>query len=57
MKALKTGSYRMLEELRAVKTPSEVAIMEECSRLTTDIYDALLNVSMEDSVKSMWERS
>ena len=31
----------MLEELRAVKTPSEVAIMEECSRLTTDIYDAL----------------
>lgn len=41
MNALKTGSYRMLEELRAVKTPSEVAIMEECSRLTTDIYDAL----------------
>lgn len=30
MEALKVGSYSMLEELRAVKTPSEVAIMEEC---------------------------
>lgn len=41
MEMLKVGSYPMLEELRAVKTPSEVAIMEECSRITTDIYDAL----------------
>lgn len=35
------SSYLMLEELRAVKTPSEVAIMEKCSEITTDIYDAL----------------
>ena len=39
--AMRVSSYEMLEELRAVKTPSEIAIMRECSRLTTDIYDAL----------------
>lgn len=41
MAHVKRGSYKMLEELRAVKTPSEIAIMKECSRITTDIYDAL----------------
>lgn len=35
------GSYVMLEELRAVKTPSEIAIMRECSRITTDVYEVL----------------
>ena len=33
------SSEPMLEELRAVKTKSEIALMEECSRLTCDIYD------------------
>ena len=33
------SSEAMLSELRAVKTPSEIAIMQECSRLTCDIYD------------------
>ena len=41
MAKVKVCSYEMLEELRAVKTPSEIAIMRECSRITTDIYDAL----------------
>ena len=41
MAHVKRNSYKMLEELRAVKTPSEIAIMKECSRITTDIYDAL----------------
>lgn len=41
MVRVKRCSYEMLEELRAVKTPSEIAIMRECSRITTDIYDAL----------------
>ncbi len=41
MASAKRCSYSMLEELRAVKTPSEIAIMRECSRITTDIYDAL----------------
>lgn len=38
---IKGSSYPMLEELRAVKTPGEIEIMKECSRLTTDIYGAL----------------
>ena len=41
MAKVKCCSYEMLEELRAVKTPSEIEIMKECSRITTDIYDAL----------------
>lgn len=41
MERVKRCSYSMLEELRAVKTPSEIEIMKECSRITTDIYDAL----------------
>lgn len=41
MAKVKRCSYSMLEELRAVKTPSEIEIMKECSRITTDIYDAL----------------
>ena len=41
MAKVKCCSYSMLEELRAVKTPSEIEIMKECSRITTDIYDAL----------------
>lgn len=41
MARIQCSSYEMLEELRAVKTPSEIAIMKECSRITTDIYDAL----------------
>lgn len=41
MAHVERSSYSMLEELRAVKTPSEIAIMKECSRITTDIYDAL----------------
>ncbi len=41
MAHVRRSSYAMLEELRAVKTPSEIAIMKECSRITTDIYDAL----------------
>ena len=41
MAKVKVCRYEMLEELRAVKTPSEIAIMRECSRITTDIYDAL----------------
>ncbi len=41
MARAKRCSYTMLEELRAVKTPSEIEIMRECSRITTDIYDAL----------------
>lgn len=41
MAEVKRCSYSMLEELRAVKTPSEIEIMKECSRITTDIYDAL----------------
>lgn len=41
MARVKRCSYAMLEELRAVKTPSEIEIMKECSRITTDIYDAL----------------
>ena len=39
MERVSVSSATMLEELRAVKTPSEIAIMEECSRLTCDIYD------------------
>jgi Xaa-Pro aminopeptidase len=35
------SSYPILETLRAVKTPSEIAIMEECCRITCDIYDAV----------------
>ncbi|MDD3409272.1 MAG: M24 family metallopeptidase [Eubacteriales bacterium] len=41
MKRVRVSSFPMLEELRAVKTPSEIDIMVECNRLTTDIYDAL----------------
>lgn len=41
MAKVKCSSYEMLEELRAVKTPSEIEIMKEASRITTDIYDAL----------------
>lgn len=41
MAKVKRCSYEMLEELRAVKTPSEIEIMKDCSRITTDIYDAL----------------
>jgi len=41
MDRVKESSYAMLEELRAVKTPSEIQIMKECSAITTDIYDAL----------------
>jgi Xaa-Pro aminopeptidase len=41
MQNLEVSSYEMLEYLRAVKTPSEVAIMEECSKITTDIYDVV----------------
>ncbi|MBR2571337.1 MAG: aminopeptidase P family protein [Clostridia bacterium] len=41
MANVRISSYPMLEELRAVKTPSEIAIMRECSAITTDIYDAL----------------
>lgn len=41
MAKVKCQSFAMLEELRAVKTPSEIEIMRECSRITTDIYDAL----------------
>ena len=41
MEKVKRSSYSMLEELRAVKTPSEIEILKECSRITTDIYDAL----------------
>lgn len=46
------SSYPYLEELRAVKTPSEIAIMETCSRITTDVYDALfaqLHVGMRET--------
>jgi len=39
MERVAMSSEAMLEELRAVKTPSEIAIMEECSRITCDIYD------------------
>ncbi len=39
MERVAVSSEAMLEELRAVKTVSEIAIMEECSRLTCDIYD------------------
>ena len=39
MQRIERSSEPMLEELRAVKTPAEIAIMEECSRLTCDIYD------------------
>ena len=50
----------MLEELRAVKTPSEIEIMKECSRITTDIYDALfkrihVGLSEIDVAKIMME--
>lgn len=41
MARVATGSFAMLEELRAVKTPSEIAIMRECSVITTDIYDVV----------------
>lgn len=41
MAKIRCCSYDMLEELRAVKTPSEIEIMKECSRITTDIYDSL----------------
>lgn len=41
LEQVKRSSYEMLEELRAVKTPAEIQIMKECSRITTDIYDAL----------------
>ena len=41
MARVRVSSYSMLEELRAVKTPSEIQIMRECSAITTDIYDAL----------------
>ena len=41
MAKVRLSSYTMLEELRAVKTPSEIEIMKECSAITTDIYDAL----------------
>ena len=43
MARVKTCSFSMLEELRAVKTSSEIAIMTECNRLTTDIYDAVFS--------------
>ena len=41
MARVRCSSYAMLEELRAVKTPSEIEIMKVCSAITTDIYDAL----------------
>lgn len=41
MKDRAVSSYEMLEYLRAVKTPSEIAIMEECSKITTDVYDVV----------------
>lgn len=40
---IKVSSFPMLEELRAVKTVGEIEIMKECSRITTDIYDALFS--------------
>lgn len=43
MARVKTCSFPMLEELRAVKTASEIAIMTQCNRLTTDIYDAVFS--------------
>lgn len=35
------SGYEMLEYLRAVKSPSEIAIMRECSKITTDVYDVV----------------
>ncbi len=60
MAKVKRCSYEMLEELRAVKTPSEIEIMKECSRITTDIYDALfqrihVGLSEIDVAKMMME--
>lgn len=60
MARVKRCSYSMLEELRAVKTPSEIEIMKECSRITTDIYDALfkrihVGLSEVDVAKIMME--
>jgi Xaa-Pro aminopeptidase len=46
------SSEGMLEELRAVKTPSEIALMEECSHLTCDIYDEVfrtIHVGMSET--------
>jgi Xaa-Pro aminopeptidase len=40
LSGLERCSQNMLETLRAVKTPSEIAIMEECCRITCDVYDA-----------------
>ena len=40
---VQTCSFPLLEELRAVKTASEIDIMVECNRLTTDIYDAVFS--------------
>lgn len=60
MAKVKRCSYSMLEELRAVKTPSEIEIMKECSRITTDIYDSLfkrihVGLSEIDVAKIMME--
>ncbi len=60
MAQVKRCSYEMLEELRAVKTPSEIEIMKECSRITTDIYDSLfkrihVGLSEVDVAKIMME--
>ena len=60
MEQVKCSSYDMLEELRAVKTPTEIQIMKECSRITTDIYDALfkrihVGLSEIDVAKIMME--
>ena len=52
MRRVSMSSEAMLEELRAVKTPSEIAIMEACSRITCDIYDEVfrtIHVGMSES--------
>jgi Xaa-Pro aminopeptidase len=52
MARVEVSSASMLEELRAVKTPSEIAIMQECSRLTCDIYDEVfrtIHVGMSEA--------
>lgn len=49
---VETSSYPMLEALRAVKTESEVAIMQECSNITCDVYDeifAKVHVGMSET--------
>ena len=52
MERVAVSSETMLEELRAVKTVSEIAIMEACSRLTCDIYDEVfrtIHVGMSET--------